>query len=105
VVVRVTGGHTPGHSVVDLISGGERLTYAGDAVFLVGFDHPDWYNGFEHDPEESARVRVRLFRELAKTVGLLVAAHLPFPSVSRVAVDCDASVGSRSSGTNDRVSN
>src|SRR5262249_50070421 len=25
------------------------------AVFAVGFDHPEWYNGFEHDPEEAAR--------------------------------------------------
>ncbi|KWT87607.1 MULTISPECIES: MBL fold metallo-hydrolase [unclassified Variovorax] len=87
VIVRLTGGHTPGHSVVDLVSGGERLTFAGDAVFPVGFDHPGWHNGFEHDPEESARVRVRLFRELAHTRGLLVAAHLPFPSVGRVAID------------------
>src|SRR5690606_11114832 len=32
VVVHRTGGHTPGHSVVRLASGGERLTFAGDAV-------------------------------------------------------------------------
>jgi glyoxylase-like metal-dependent hydrolase (beta-lactamase superfamily II) len=90
VVVRVTGGHTPGHSVVELVSGGERLMFAGDAIFPVGFDHPDWHNGFEHDPEESTRVRLRLFRELVETGGLLVAAHLPFPSVGRVAIDGDA---------------
>ncbi len=30
------------------------LTFAGDAVFTVGFDHPEWFNGFEHDPEEAA---------------------------------------------------
>jgi glyoxylase-like metal-dependent hydrolase (beta-lactamase superfamily II) len=40
VVVRRTGGHTPGHSVVRLESGGDRLTFAG--VFAVGFDHPEW---------------------------------------------------------------
>ena len=90
VVVRRTGGHTPGHSVVRLASGGDRLTFAGDAVFAVGFEHPEWYNGFEHDPEEAARVRVRLLRELAATGGLLVATHLPFPSVGHVAVDGDA---------------
>ena len=90
VVVRHTGGHTPGHSVVDLVSGGERLTFAGDAVFPVGFDHPDWHNGFEHDPEESVQVRLRLFRELAQNRGLLVAAHLPFPSIGRVAVEGEA---------------
>ena len=90
VVVHRTGGHTPGHSVVRVASGGEGLTFAGDAVFAVGFDHPDWHNGFEHDPEEAARVRVRLLRELAETGGLLVATHLPFPSVGHVAVDGDA---------------
>ncbi|HEY9536589.1 MAG TPA: MBL fold metallo-hydrolase, partial [Kiloniellaceae bacterium] len=86
VVVCRTGGHTPGHSVVRVASGGDRLTFAGDAIFPVGFDHPDWHNGFEHDPEESVRVRVRLLREAAATGELLVATHLPFPSVGRVAV-------------------
>ena len=32
VLVTRTGGHTPGHSVVRLASGGDRLTFAGDAV-------------------------------------------------------------------------
>ncbi|QOG18678.1 MBL fold metallo-hydrolase [Bradyrhizobium sp. SEMIA] len=90
VVVRRTGGHTPGHSVVRVASGGDRLMFAGDAVFAVGFEHPEWYNGFEHDPEEAARVRVQLFKELVETKGLLVATHLPFPSVGRVAADGDA---------------
>ena len=90
VVVHRTGGHTPGHSVVRLASGGDRLTFAGDPVFPVGFEHPDWHNGFEHDPEEAARVRVRLLRELAATGELLVATHLPFPSVGHVAVAGDA---------------
>lgn len=89
VLVTRTGGHTPGHSVVRLASGGEALTFAGDAVFQVGFDQPDWFNGFEHDPEESARVRVRLLRELASTGEALVATHLPFPSVCHVAAAGD----------------
>ena len=90
VIVHRTGGHTPGHSVVRVVSGDDRLTFAGDAIFAVGFEQPEWHNGFEHDPEEAARVRVRLLQELAKTGELLVATHLPFPSVGRVAVDGDA---------------
>jgi len=89
VTVYRTGGHTPGHSVVRLASNGDALTFAGDAVFAVGFDQPDWHNGFEHDPEEAARVRIRLLRELAETGELLVATHLPFPSVGHVAIDGD----------------
>jgi glyoxylase-like metal-dependent hydrolase (beta-lactamase superfamily II) len=90
VIVERTGGHTPGHSIVRVTSGGERLTFAGDALFPVAFDHPDWQNGFEHDPEESVRVRLRLMQEAAATGEILVATHLPFPSVGRVAREGDA---------------
>ena len=90
VVITRTGGHTPGHSIVRVTSGSEQLTFAGDLVFQVGFDHPEWYNGFEHDPAEAARVRTSLLRELATTGGLLVATHLPFPSIGHVATDGDA---------------
>lgn len=89
VVVSRTGGHTPGHSVVRVASGKDRLMFAGDAVFAVGFEHPDWHNGFEHDPEEAARVRIRLLRELAANGSFLVATHMPFPSVGHVAADGD----------------
>jgi len=89
VTIHRTGGHTPGHSVVRLASGGDRLMFAGDAIFPVSFDHPEWHNGFEHDPEEATRVRLRLFRELAKTRAWLVATHMPFPSIGRVAIAGD----------------
>ncbi|MEY9535807.1 MBL fold metallo-hydrolase [Sinorhizobium fredii] len=89
VVTTRTGGHTPGHSVVRLASGGDRLMFAGDALFPVSFDHPEWHNGFEHDPEEATRVRLRLMRELAETGSWLVSTHMPFPSVGRVAAAGD----------------
>jgi glyoxylase-like metal-dependent hydrolase (beta-lactamase superfamily II) len=90
VVIRRTGGHTPGHSIVRIESDGAALTFAGDAVFQPGFDNPEWQNGFEHDPEESTRVRIRLLKELAASGEKLVATHLPFPSVCHVAVAGDA---------------
>ena len=89
VVVQRTGGHTPGHSVVRVASGADRLMFAGDLVFQGGFEHPDWYNGFEHDPAEASRVRIRLLREAAATGELVVATHLSFPSVCHVAVAGD----------------
>lgn len=90
VVAYRTGGHTPGHSMVRLASGSDGLTFAGDAIFAVGFEQPDWHNGFEHDPEEAVRVRLHLLQELAATGELLVATHLPFPSIGHVAVAGDA---------------
>ena len=63
MLVTRTGGHTPGHSLVRLASGSDRLTFAGDAVFQVGFEHPDWYNGFEYAgaevPVRGAPIRLR----------------------------------------------
>src|SRR5215472_6651702 len=88
VVVRRTGGHTPGHSVVRVASGGDRLTFLGDAVFQDHFDRPDWYNAFDHDPEEAVRVRIGLLRELAAAREPLVAAHVSFP-YGRVALAGD----------------
>ncbi|MDR5835778.1 MBL fold metallo-hydrolase [Caballeronia sp. LZ034LL] len=85
VSARVTGGHTPGHCVVDIASNGEKLTFVGDAIFEVNFDHPLWQNGFEHDPEKAAEVRVALLDEAVQTGSLLAAAHVAFPSIGHVA--------------------
>jgi glyoxylase-like metal-dependent hydrolase (beta-lactamase superfamily II) len=85
VSARVTGGHTPGHCVVDVASHGEKLTFVGDAIFEVNFDNPDWQNGFEHDPEAAVNVRIALFNEAAETRALLAAAHVAFPSIGHIA--------------------
>jgi len=84
VTVSLTGGHTPGHSVVRVKSGKDQLMFGGDAIFPVSFDHPEWHNGFEHDPEEATRVRLRLMEELAVSGSWLVSTHMPFPSIGRV---------------------
>src|SRR5262249_61237077 len=68
VTVCRTGGHTPGHSVVRLASGGERMTFLGDSVLHNHFDRPDWYNAFDHDPEEAVPVRLDRLRQLAAGV-------------------------------------
>jgi glyoxylase-like metal-dependent hydrolase (beta-lactamase superfamily II) len=85
VSARVTGGHTPGHCVVDVESKGEKLTFVGDAIFEVGFENPEWQNGFEHDPETAVDVRVSLLSEAAETGSLLAAAHVAFPSIGHIA--------------------
>ncbi|HDR9503477.1 MBL fold metallo-hydrolase [Burkholderia cepacia] len=90
VSARVTGGHTPGHCVVDVTSNGEKLTFVGDAIFEVNFDNPDWQNGFEHDPEGAVDVRLALFNEAAETGALLAAAHVSFPSIGHIARNGDS---------------
>lgn len=90
VSARVTGGHTPGHCVVDVASNGEKLTFVGDAIFEAGFDKPHWQNGFEHDPEKSTDVRIALLNEAAETGSMLAAAHVAFPSIGHIAKNGDS---------------
>ncbi|WP_423200444.1 MBL fold metallo-hydrolase [Cupriavidus sp. H19C3] len=85
VTARVTGGHTPGHCVVDVASKGEKLTFVGDAIFEVGFENPEWQNGFEHEPEVATKVRIALLDEAAESGGMLAAAHIAFPSIGHIA--------------------
>ena len=85
IVVTRTGGHTPGHSVVRVSSGGNRLTFAGDAVVPLGVEYPEWENAFDHEPADAIGVRVGLLREAAKTGELFIASHLSFPALGRVA--------------------
>ena len=74
-----------------VISGVPDGTTAAKSIYgLLDARLPKVHNGFEHDPEEAACVRVRLLRELAETGEMLVATHLPFPSIGHVAVDGDA---------------
>ena len=89
VTARVTGGHTPGHCVVDVASKGEKLTFVGDAIFEVGFDNPEWQNGFEHEPEVAVDVRIALLNEAAETGSMLAAAHIAFPSIGHIAKNGD----------------
>jgi len=90
VLARVTGGHTPGHCVVDVVSKGEKLTFVGDAIFEVGFEKPEWQNGFEHEPEVAVDVRIGLLNEAAETGAMLAAAHVAFPSIGHIAKNGEA---------------
>jgi hypothetical protein len=79
--------HPRGYSVVRVASSDDRLTFAGDLVFAVGFERYEWYNGFEHDPEESplSSVFCGSWRRSAASWW-----PLTFPSVGHVAVDAGA---------------
>lgn len=66
VRVRTTAGHTAGHTVYEIASGGRRLLAFGDALHSpVQVDHPEISAVADHDPELSADVRRSLVAELA----------------------------------------
>lgn len=85
VDVMMTPGHTPGHLSVVVSSAGRRALLLGDAVTCpLQLDEPTWRSMGDVDPGLAARVRERLFRELADENTEGVGAHFPELRFGRV---------------------
>ena len=81
-----TPGHTPGHQVILVNSGGERAAIIGDLLHNpVQLHEPDWCAGVDIDKAASRRSR-KAFLDMAERDGLVVAAgHFhPDRHISRI---------------------
>ena len=79
-------GHTPGHLAIHISSEGEHLLNVADAaVHPLHLEEPGWASGFDLEPETAIASRRALLEEAASPHTRLMAFHLPFPSVGRVA--------------------
>jgi glyoxylase-like metal-dependent hydrolase (beta-lactamase superfamily II) len=81
-----THGHTPGHAVYVVESGGQRLVLIGDLIHVasVQLASPKVTIGFDSDEKQARAQRLKLFKQLAKDGSLVASAHLPFPAVGRL---------------------
>lgn len=85
-------GHTPGHCIYRVKSGGEELLHLSDTVtnFAVTFEKPDWPFIFDTEPKQAVATRratlARVAAEKTRTFGN----HLPFPGLGRVRADGNA---------------
>jgi glyoxylase-like metal-dependent hydrolase (beta-lactamase superfamily II) len=75
-------GHTPGHTVFAIHSGGQSLLVLGDtaqhpAVFAR---HPDWEAAFDIDGSAAVATRKRIFDRAAANRMLVTGYHFPFPA-------------------------
>ncbi|MGQ0549152.1 MAG: MBL fold metallo-hydrolase [Armatimonadota bacterium] len=76
-------GETPGHSVVRVRSGEERLYFVGDLFHhACEIAHPDWVSP-GRDPAVMRASRDRLLAEASSTA-TVVFAHAPFPAWGRI---------------------
>jgi glyoxylase-like metal-dependent hydrolase (beta-lactamase superfamily II) len=74
-------GHTPGHSVVRVASGGQQMLFVGDTIHnaVIHTAKPDVTFAFDSDGAAAAASRRRVF-DMASADGLVIAAsHTPFP--------------------------
>ena len=85
-------GHTPGHMAVIVESGGQQLIALGDAMShaYTNFAHPEWYNNFDADGDQTVATRTRLLDMAATDRMAVLGYHFPFPGVGHVMRDGDA---------------
>lgn len=79
-------GHTQGHVMYELASGGERLLDIGDAAHssVVSLARPDWFLAWDFNKPLAAQNRRSELRLLARSKERVFAVHFPFPGVGTI---------------------
>lgn len=79
-------GHTPGHVMVSVASGDERLFYIADTVLHpLHAEQPNWTPVYDILPDEAAASKQRIFERAAQERVLVMGQHFhPFPSLGYV---------------------
>lgn len=79
-------GHTPGHMIYRLESGGRNLILTADTAnhFVLSLARPDWEVRFDMDKSAAAATRKSVFDMIATDRLAFVGYHMPFPSVGFV---------------------
>lgn len=79
VVSRDAAGHTPGHTVYDIVSNGRKLTIGGDIAHVEAAQlrHPDLSSVYDMAPEQAAAARRNVFERAVKEGASFAGMHLP----------------------------
>ena len=79
-------GHTPGHVIVSISSGGRTAYNISDVVVHHLFmEHPEWSPAIDMDAENADKCRRSFYKKAAAENALVFAHHLgPFPNFGRI---------------------
>ena len=81
-----TPGHTVGHTVYMITSGGKTICNIGDvAHHVILFEHPRIEVAFDTNSKQGAESRVKLFDMLAAQRIPLLVFHMPWPGLGQLA--------------------
>ncbi len=82
-------GHTPGHLIFRVESGGKQLVLISDTAnhFVITLQRPDWHVAFDVDKETAVATRKRVFDMLAVERLPFIGYHMPFPAVAYLEKD------------------
>lgn len=80
-------GHTVGHTIFMVSSGGRSLAYVADLAHhpVLLLEKPRTEFAYDTDPKQSAATRVKMLEMLASNRIPMVAYHFPWPGVGHVA--------------------
>ncbi|CAN7691249.1 MBL fold metallo-hydrolase [Rhizobium sp. LjRoot258] len=89
ITSRPAYGHTPGHTMYEVESKGEKLLLWGDIVHVaaVQFADPTVTIGYDADKAEAEREHFRVMDDVSKNRHMIGGAHLPFPGLGHVRSD------------------
>lgn len=79
-------GHTPGHMVYMIESGGQQLLLTADLAnhYVFPFAHPEWQTSFDTDKDAASATRRRVLSMLADSRTPMIGYHMPFPAAGYV---------------------
>lgn len=82
-------GHTPGHTVFKIASGGDELIIWGDLthVMQLQMPRPRVAVSYDTDKTDAVRVRLELLDHIAKSGAYACGMHVPFPGVGKLTAD------------------
>lgn len=86
ITILAAPGHTDGHAIYRIKSGGESLLHLSDLAHnhVLMFENPDWFIDFDHNPQLAITTRKKIFAEIAATRELAYGFHLPWPGLGVV---------------------
>src|SRR5690606_34269266 len=79
-------GHTPGHLIFRLDSGGRQLILTADTAnhYVASLQRPDWEVAFDMDKARAAETRKKVFDMIATDRLPFIGYHMPFPAIGYV---------------------
>jgi glyoxylase-like metal-dependent hydrolase (beta-lactamase superfamily II) len=86
IAARPTPGHTPGHTLYVVESGGESIEFWGDIIHFasIQFPNPKITVVYDVNANAAAEQRAKQFARAEKSRRLVATAHLPFPGVGHI---------------------
>ncbi len=87
--MEIAPGHTPGHALTHIYSGGEKMVHVADLVHsdVLSIPHPEWgFNG-DVDIDMATATRKRLLARFGKDKTKVFAYHFPWPGIGYVKPD------------------